>query len=117
MKKYLIFNADDFGASTGVNRGILDAHTRGVVSSTSLMVTGRAVREAVTLSRDYPALAIGLHWDVCGEDEPEFNLDDRHGVRLELETQLKMFQDLMGRMPTHVDSHRHAHSSDGVMPL
>jgi predicted glycoside hydrolase/deacetylase ChbG (UPF0249 family) len=55
VTKFLIFNADDFGASTGVNRGILECHTRGVVSSTSLMVTGRAVREAVSISRDHPA--------------------------------------------------------------
>ena len=38
MAKYLIVNADDFGASAGVNRGILECHTRGVVTSTSLMV-------------------------------------------------------------------------------
>src|SRR5204863_7501862 len=27
------------------------------------------------------------------------------------------FQDLMGRMPTHVDSHRHAHADERVMPI
>ena len=57
MAEYLIFNADDFGASTGVNRGILECHTRGVVTSTSLMVTGQAVGEAVSMSRDHPRLA------------------------------------------------------------
>ncbi len=69
MKRFLIFNADDFGASTGVNRGILECHTRGVVTSASLMVTGRAAREAVAMSRDHPGLSVGLHWDVWGEDE------------------------------------------------
>jgi predicted glycoside hydrolase/deacetylase ChbG (UPF0249 family) len=39
VEKYLIFNADDFGASSGVNRGILECHTRGVVTSASLMDT------------------------------------------------------------------------------
>ncbi len=117
MKKYLIFNADDFGASTGVNRGILDAHTRGVVTSASLLITGRAVREAVTMSRDHAELAVGLHWDVCGEDEREFDLDNLDAVRREFDLQLKMFQDLMGRMPTHIDSHRHAHTAENVMPL
>lgn len=117
MKIYLIFNADDFGASTGVNRGILEAHTRGVVTSTSLMVTGRALKEAVAMSRDHPDLAVGLHWDVCGEDEREFDLDDLGAVRLEFDSQLKTFQDVLGRMPTHVDSHRHTHSGENVMPL
>ncbi len=36
--KYLIVNADDFGASRGINRGIAEAHTTGIVTSTSLMV-------------------------------------------------------------------------------
>ena len=65
MDKFLIVNADDFGASAGVNRGILECHTRGVVTSTSLMVTGRAVREAVAISRDQPEQAIETARPVC----------------------------------------------------
>jgi predicted glycoside hydrolase/deacetylase ChbG (UPF0249 family) len=117
VEKYLIFNADDFGASGGVNRGILKCHTRGVVTSTSLMVTGRAVREAVAMSRDHPALAIGLHWDVWGEDERWFDVEDLRAVRDEFHRQLEEFYRLMGRMPTHVDSHRHAHRKKHLMPL
>jgi chitin disaccharide deacetylase len=115
--KNLIFNADDFGASTGVNRGILDCHAHGVVTSTSLMVTGRAVREAVSMSRDYPALAVGLHWDVWGEDEREFDIDDIPAVRDEFQRQLGEFHRLLGRLPTHVDSHRHAHREPPLMPV
>ena len=117
MEKHLIFNADDFGASTGVNRGILECHIRGVVTSTSLMVTGRAVHEAVAMSRDHPGLAIGLHWDVWGEDEREFDIDDLRAVRDEFHRQLDEFHHLLGRMPTHVDSHRHAHRKEKLMPL
>jgi chitin disaccharide deacetylase len=80
-KKYVIFNADDFGASIGVNRGILECHTRGVLTSASLMVTGRAAKEAVSMSRDNPGLSVGLHWDVWGEDEREFDLQDAAAVR------------------------------------
>jgi chitin disaccharide deacetylase len=105
VEKCLIVNADDFGASTGVNRGILECHTRGVVTSASLMVTGRAAREAVYLSRDHPELAVGLHWDVWGEDEREFH------------EQLDEFYRLLGKQPTHVDSHRHAHRGERLMPL
>jgi chitin disaccharide deacetylase len=117
MAKYLIVNADDFGASTGVNRGILECHTGGIVTSTSLMVTGRAVREAVAVSHDRPALAVGLHWDVCGEDERDFDLEDVAAVRDEFRRQLDEFHRLLGRMPTHVDSHRHAHREDHLLPL
>lgn len=117
MRKYLIFNADDFGASTGVNRGILECHTNGVVTSASLMVTGRAVHEAVSMSRDHPMLSIGLHWDVWGEDEGEFNIHDIRAVRNEFYKQLDKFHHLMGRMPTHIDSHRHAHREEHLMAV
>jgi predicted glycoside hydrolase/deacetylase ChbG (UPF0249 family) len=117
MAKYLIINADDFGASSGVNRGILECHQRGVVTSTSLMVTGRAVSEAVAMSRDHPALAIGLHFDVCGEDEREFDTDDVAAVRDEFRRQLEEFHRLLGRPPTHVDSHRHVHRQEHLMPV
>lgn len=117
MPKYLIVNADDFGASTGVNRGIIDCHTRGVLTSTSMMVTGRAIDEAVRLSREHPKLAIGLHWDVWGEDERQFDTHDLPAVRDEFRRQLDRFVELMGRMPTHIDSHRHAHRDPKVFPV
>jgi predicted glycoside hydrolase/deacetylase ChbG (UPF0249 family) len=117
MARYLVINADDFGASAGINRGIVEAHTRGLVTSTSLMVTGQAVGEAVALSRDHPNLAVGLHWDVCGEDEREFDLDDAAAVRDEFRRQLEGFHRLLGRPPTYVDSHRHVHREGQVMPL
>jgi predicted glycoside hydrolase/deacetylase ChbG (UPF0249 family) len=115
MTKFLIINADDFGASAGINRGILDCHTRGVVTSASLMVTGRAVSEAVAISRDYPELSIGLHWDVWGEDEREFDMGNVAAVRDEFCRQVDDFRRLLGREPTHLDSHRHAHRC--AMPL
>jgi chitin disaccharide deacetylase len=114
---HVIFNADDFGASAGVNRGILECHACGVVTSASLMVTGRGVAEAVSMSRDHPALAVGLHWDVWGEDEREFDTRNLGAVRDEFRRQLDEFHRLLGRMPTHVDSHRHAHREEHLMAL
>jgi predicted glycoside hydrolase/deacetylase ChbG (UPF0249 family) len=117
MNKYLIVNADDFGASAGINRGISHCHTRGVVTSTSLMVTGRAAAEAAAMSRDHPKLAVGLHWDVLGEDERTFDVEDGRAVRDEFCRQLEEFQRLCGRMPTHVDSHKHLHRADRLLPV
>jgi len=117
VARYLIVNADDFGASTGVNRGIIDCHVNGVVTSASLMVTGRAAEEAAALSRDHPQLAVGLHWDVWGEDERDFPIHDVQAVRDEFGRQLACLWDLLGRGPTHVDSHRHAHREPHLMPL
>jgi chitin disaccharide deacetylase len=117
MTRYLIVNADDFGASGGVNRGILECHTQGVLTSTSLMVTGSAVDEAVAISHDYPNLAVGLHWDVWGEDEREFDIENIQAVRAEFHRQVEQFYQLMGRGPTHVDSHRHAHRESHLLPV
>jgi predicted glycoside hydrolase/deacetylase ChbG (UPF0249 family) len=117
MGTFLIFNADDFGQAPGINQGILDCHTRGVVTSASLMVTGRALEEAVSMSRDHPRLSLGLHWDVWGEDEREFDITDLRAVREELRRQIDAFERVVGRLPTHVDSHRHAHRERRLMPL
>jgi chitin disaccharide deacetylase len=75
------------------------------------------VDEAVELSRSHPRLAVGLHWDVIGEDEREFDLGDRRAVREEFALQLDRFHELMGTAPTHVDSHRHMHLDEGVREL
>lgn len=117
MERYLIVNSDDFGASTGINRGIIESHQRGIVTSTSFMTTGRATADAVALSRENPNLSIGLHFDVWGEDEREFDLSDTAAVRDEFRRQLDDFENLMGRLPTHIDSHRHAHRQPGMMPI
>jgi predicted glycoside hydrolase/deacetylase ChbG (UPF0249 family) len=117
MARRVIFNADDFGASTGINRAIVDCHRQGVVTSTSFMVTGRAAADAVALSRDHPGLAIGLHWDVVGEDDIEFDSSNAAAARDELRRQLDEFGRLFGRPPTHVDSHRHVHRKEHLFPM
>jgi len=117
MEKCVIFNADDFGASTGINVGILESHTRAGYDAASVMVLGGAVQQAASMSRNYPELALGLHWDVWGEDEREFDLDNFQAVRDEFHRQLDRFYGLFSRMPTHVDSHRHAHRAKNVFPL
>jgi predicted glycoside hydrolase/deacetylase ChbG (UPF0249 family) len=117
MSARVIFNADDFGQGAGINRGIIECHARGVVTSASLMVTGRAVAEAVALSREHPRLSVGLHWDVWGEDEREFDISDHGAVRDEFHRQLDEFVRVAGRLPTHVDSHRHAHLEPGLQAV
>lgn len=58
--------ADDLGLSAGVTRGILEAHRRGVVRSTSLLVTFPAAQEAAALALAEPDLEVGLHIDLVG---------------------------------------------------
>jgi chitin disaccharide deacetylase len=57
----LIVNADDFGLTIGVNRAIIQAHTRGIVTSSTLMATGRAFEDGVRLAQNAPHLSIGCH--------------------------------------------------------
>ena len=54
-------NGDDFGLSSQVNAGIVHAHQHGILTNTSLMVTGLAWEEAVELARQTPSLQVGLH--------------------------------------------------------
>lgn len=118
VSRRLIVNADDFGASSGVNRGIVEAHTDGIVTSTSLMVTGRAAADAVALARAHPQLALGLHWDLDGErGVAVVDLDDPVAVRAELGRQLELFETLVGARPTHVDSHHHIHRGSEILPI
>ena len=63
-EKYLIVNADDFGQSPGVNRGIIAAHQRGIVTSASLMTRWLAAGEASLYAKEHPELSIGLHLDL-----------------------------------------------------
>jgi chitin disaccharide deacetylase len=57
----LVVSGDDFGAAPEVNRAVLRAHEDGILTSTSLMVTGAAAPAAVALARARPTLAVGLH--------------------------------------------------------
>jgi chitin disaccharide deacetylase len=114
-ERVLIVNADDFGATEGVNHGIVEAHVRGIVTSASLMVTGAAAHEAEALAREHPALGIGLHWDL--ETGQEIDLADARAVRAELTRQLEAFQELMEGPPDHIDSHHHIHRRPEVAPV
>src|SRR5206468_3886617 len=54
--KYLVVNADDFGACAGVNRGIVEANRHGIVTSASLMVEMPGSEEAAAMTQECPAL-------------------------------------------------------------
>jgi predicted glycoside hydrolase/deacetylase ChbG (UPF0249 family) len=117
-ERRLVVNADDFGQSRGINRGIVEAHERGVVTSASLMVRWPAAVEAAAYARRRSDLSVGLHVDlgewVCqaGAWRPLYTvapLDDAAAVMDEIARQVLRFRELMGRDPTHLDSHQHVH--------
>ena len=62
----LVVTADDLGLSPGVTKGILESHRKGVVRSTSLIVTSDSSAEAAAQARMEPDLEVGLHIDLVG---------------------------------------------------
>jgi predicted glycoside hydrolase/deacetylase ChbG (UPF0249 family) len=125
-KRYLIVNADDFGLSEGVNRGIIHAHEQGIVTSTSLMVRGPAAAEVARYASHHPRLSVGLHLDlaewVYRDDQwvPRYQVvppEDQAAVAEEIARQFAAFYRLVGRQPTHVDSHQHVHRNEPARTL
>jgi predicted glycoside hydrolase/deacetylase ChbG (UPF0249 family) len=103
MTKFLIVNADDFGYSYGINKGIIEAHEKGIVTSTSVMVNAIAADEAKDLAK-YPDLSVGLH----------FELKEVVDVEAELERQIEKFVTIVGRDPDHIDTHKRRTTDEGV---
>jgi chitin disaccharide deacetylase len=116
--KCIVVNADDLGYSPGVNQGILVAHQRGVLTSASLMVDMPASRDGARLTRELPALSVGLHANLTdASGQPLVSLETGEGCREVLQQQVDRFHELMGRLPTHLDSHHNVHRNRRLLPL
>jgi hopanoid biosynthesis associated protein HpnK len=142
----LVVSGDDFGAAPEVNAGVVRAHREGILTSTSLMVTGDAAAEAVALAREHPGLAVGLHL-VLVQGRPAAwptqipRLVTRDGafrtapvtsglryawqyllgpgrvqLRREIEAQLEAFA-ATGLRLAHVDGHLNMHLHPMVLPI
>jgi predicted glycoside hydrolase/deacetylase ChbG (UPF0249 family) len=126
--KLLIVNADDFGFTGDVNRGIVDAHRRGILTATTLMANGQAFDDAVNLARATPSLDIGCHLvliqgrSLISEQELPRNwkellkalargrLDVYHELRAQVQKLIGA-----GLRPTHFDTHKHTHVLPAVL--
>jgi chitin disaccharide deacetylase len=134
MTVRLIVNADDYGHTEGVSRGIREAHLGGIVTSTTAMMNMPGVEKALQQSgRDCPRLGVGVHLvlttgkpllaasevaalvntggDFLGEEGlvSQIASIDLDQVRLEWTAQVEKFVAITGRPPDHLDSHHHAH--------
>jgi predicted glycoside hydrolase/deacetylase ChbG (UPF0249 family) len=135
----LIVNADDFGISEAVNRGIVEAHERGIVTSTSIMATGPQFEHAIELARLRPSLGVGVHLVLTehrpltgaaaaslvrsdGAFEPHLKhllakrlrgLVSMTEVRRELDAQIRRVRSA-GITVNHLDGHQHVHVLPGV---
>ncbi|HKF42252.1 MAG TPA: hopanoid biosynthesis-associated protein HpnK [Thermoanaerobaculia bacterium] len=139
----LAVTGDDFGSSEAVNRGIAEAHDRGILTRASLMVAGKAASEAVELARSRPRLAVGLHLVVVDgfaalppRQVPnlvdsfgrfrggpvlaglryQFSAAARRELFREIRAQLERFRDT-GLPLSHVDGHHHMHLHPVVLRM
>ena len=135
-------NADDFGLSPGVNRGIIEAHEVGSVTSTSLVANAPGFGDAIARAHRAPRLGVGLHvnlivgapvapretvaslWDPRSEGGAFYPLSrlvrralggqiKPEHVAIECAAQLAALRSA-GIAVTHIDSHRHVHVLPGI---
>jgi predicted glycoside hydrolase/deacetylase ChbG (UPF0249 family) len=123
---HLVVNADDFGQSPAINRGVAVAHERGIVTSASLMVRWPSAVDAAAYAGAHRDLSLGLHIDLGewrwrdGGWQPLYEavaLDDAAAVEKEIARQLATYRRLAGGNPTHVDSHQHVHLREPVRSI
>lgn len=131
MARLLIVNADDFGRSAGVDSGIVRAHREGIVTSTTFMTNAPSTQHAALLARANPTLDVGVHLvltygrplsdparvpSLVREDgsfwrptELLARAIDRAEALNEYRAQYARARDLLGREPTHLDTHHWVH--------
>ena len=128
VTKSLLVNADDFGFTRDVNAGIIEAHTGGILTATTLMANGEAFDDAVRLSREHPSLDIGVHCVLIGGrsllngHEYPTNIKEflsamtfrRLDPYAELRVQVRKIRDA-GIPLSHMDSHKHTHLHPKVL--
>lgn len=135
MARYLIVNGDDFGLCESVSQGILQAHREGILTSTSFMVNLPGAAEMAALLKEVPELGVGIHLNLTTgapvlppEQVPTLvngegsfsrallhlrfrvNLEE---ARREWEAQVQRGVALLGRLPTHLDTHRYLQGYPG----
>lgn len=125
----LSVNADDFGFTRDVNRGIIEAHRNGILTATTLMANGAAFHDAVALASETPTLDVGVHFVLVGGPSladpgralpgtvPELLMAmarRRIDVAAELRAQIEHVL-AAGIRPTHLDTHKHTHLLPAVL--
>ncbi|KAF3696258.1 Carbohydrate deacetylase [Channa argus] len=131
----LVVTGDDFGYCPKRNQGIVECFQAGGISNVSLLVNACAAKEAADLAKRNN-IPIGLHANlsegtpVCQSLQQASTLVNQYGffhgkmgfrqalergqlsmkqVELELRAQVRLFRELTGHLPHHMDGHQHVH--------
>ncbi len=130
-RRRLIVNADDFGLTRGINEGIVEALSQGVLRSTTLMANGPAFDHAAALAREHESLDVGCHLMLVQGEAlalPGGKLPDSipqllrrlassltvDRIESEFTAQIDKLREA-GIEPTHLDTHKHAHFAPPVL--
>lgn len=135
----LVINADDLGLHPAIDEGILRARRDGVLTSTTVLVTGRTAKDAITAATA-AGLGVGVHLCLTTNLRPAAPVHRvtsvapggrfrqawpqvalallRRELRLsEVEEELNAQLDLAasyGAFIDHLDGHQHLHALPGV---
>ena len=127
-RKQLVVNADDFGFTSDINDGIIEAHRHGILTAATLMANGEAFEHAVALSRQNPSLDVGCHLVLVGGRSllsgkalPATTTRFLAALAMrqiaiyeELRVQIERIMDA-GVKPSHLDTHKHTHLAPPVL--
>ena len=136
----VIFHGDDFGLTSGVNEGVIQAFQNGVLTSTSIIASSQAAEEAIELAKTFPGLDVGIHLVLSDEKSLQKNSsclhlsDERFPSRQRLlinllkgqtavnlaekEWRAQIEKILTAGIPvSHLDSHQHVHLYPYLFPL
>lgn len=137
MVKKLIINADDFGLCDGATLGILTAHKKGILTSTTCMMNMPHIEQHLNMTKKFPHLGLGVHLNITvGPSLTANSFSDKNGIFFsrssyphhtpivnkeelyhEWKAQIEKFIALTGHKPTHLDSHHHVHLLKDYLPV
>jgi predicted glycoside hydrolase/deacetylase ChbG (UPF0249 family) len=129
----LIINSDDYCRTSEISRGVREAHSRGVVTSTTCMMNFPNAADDIALAlKETPDLGLGVHLVLTSgpplsppEEVPTLVTAENRfpglaqflsgmsevepgQVKKEWKRQIEKFVSLTGCAPTHLDSHHHS---------
>ncbi len=131
----LILNADDFGLSPSINRGIIECIDEGLITSTTMMMNTPYTDEAIALAKEHNLKNVGIHLNltygksVLPASEVPSLVDDQgvfHYVcmlgyytqyldaKKELRAQIEKFL-ASGLTPTHIDHHHYFNEIPNIL--
>lgn len=125
----LVINVDDFGITKGVNEAVFKLNELGIVKSTTCLVNSPYFASGAKEAQKYGSLRLGIHlcldiYDSLSGDEQLCDVDNQfykaktHDLKREIDPaiiyqewkmQIEKFISITGKIPSHIDSHHHAH--------